>query len=329
MEKKKVVLVVIYNHRYDKNIPVIENIYRHRFSTIFHIVPFYDGDRSNVIPVYENSRYFQGYIAQAYPQLVRSETNHYFFIADDMTINPAIDENTFYHYFPLSADSGFLPNFTCFHQLKRFWNRTREAYRYRPDVAGTEATGELPDPEEALYRLQQHGLSIGRLQARYIYRPLRKWNDVMGYKNIGWRLTDPIEKIQYAIRKHVCDKENRLKNIWKEWQSQRGFHLNYPLVGAYSDIFVIPERHFRLFCHYCGVFAATRLFVEIAIPTAMALSIPHILTEKDISLQGKALWTEDDMKELAPYEKDLNRLLSAFPPEKLYYHPVKLSQWKK
>ena len=59
---KKVALLVVYNHRNDRNIPRVQEIYKSRFSHIFHIVPFYDGhvDGEEVIPVYENSFYFEG-----------------------------------------------------------------------------------------------------------------------------------------------------------------------------------------------------------------------------------------------------------------------------
>ena len=63
---KRIALVVIYNHRFDGNISIVEDLYRERFSNIFHLVPFYDGDRPDVIPVYENSFQFQGYIAQGF-----------------------------------------------------------------------------------------------------------------------------------------------------------------------------------------------------------------------------------------------------------------------
>jgi hypothetical protein len=39
----KVALLVIYNHRYDKNITRVEALYKKRFSHIYHVVPFYDG----------------------------------------------------------------------------------------------------------------------------------------------------------------------------------------------------------------------------------------------------------------------------------------------
>ncbi len=53
--EKKLALLVVYNHRYDKNIPVIDKIYQNRFSHVFHLVPFYDGEQENVIPVYDLS----------------------------------------------------------------------------------------------------------------------------------------------------------------------------------------------------------------------------------------------------------------------------------
>ena len=60
----KVALIIIYNHQYIKNIEITERIYNGKFSNIYHLVPFYHGVRSNVIPVYDNSHYFQGYVAQ-------------------------------------------------------------------------------------------------------------------------------------------------------------------------------------------------------------------------------------------------------------------------
>ena len=40
----KVALLVIYNHRYDKNIVRVKQIYAKRFSYIYHVMPFYDGN---------------------------------------------------------------------------------------------------------------------------------------------------------------------------------------------------------------------------------------------------------------------------------------------
>lgn len=73
----KIALLIIYNHRYDANIGRLEEMYKGRFQYIFHIVPFYDGNVKNVIPVYEHSHYFSGYIAQAWPHLKDNGFTHF------------------------------------------------------------------------------------------------------------------------------------------------------------------------------------------------------------------------------------------------------------
>ena len=81
----KVALIIIYNHKFDRNIDILENIYKDRFSNIYHLVPFYTGDKSNVISVYENSHYFQGYVAQGFKSYFKEEFEHYFFIFGSKT----------------------------------------------------------------------------------------------------------------------------------------------------------------------------------------------------------------------------------------------------
>jgi hypothetical protein len=105
--------------------------------------------------------------------------------------------------------------------------------------------------------------------------------------------------------------------------------LPYPLAGSYSDIFVISADTIKQFSHYCGVFASTRLFVEVGLPTSLILSAKEIVFEKDIKLQGKALWTKDDYKVLDKFENSLIKLLDEFPSNYLYLHPIKLSKWNK
>ena len=46
----RVALIIIYNHQYNKNIDILERIYNGRFSNIYHLVPFYNGEKQNVIP---------------------------------------------------------------------------------------------------------------------------------------------------------------------------------------------------------------------------------------------------------------------------------------
>ncbi len=105
------------------------------------------------------------------------------------------------------------------------------------------------------------------------------------------------------------------------------YSIPYSIVGSYSDVFFVSSDSIRQFCHYCGVFAATRLFVEVAIPTSLVLSAQEIVTENDLKLNGKALWTKEQFRELDKYEQSLQKLFEEFPPNYLYLHPVKLSKW--
>jgi hypothetical protein len=105
------------------------------------------------------------------------------------------------------------------------------------------------------------------------------------------------------------------------------YNLLYPLACSYSDIFVVSSESIKEFCHYCGVFAATRLFVEVGLPTAMVLSAKKIVSEKNLDLQGKALWTKEDYTLLDKYNNNLSNLLNNFPKDFMYLHPVKLSKW--
>jgi hypothetical protein len=71
------------------------------------------------------------------------------------------------------------------------------------------------------------------------------------------------------------------------------------------------------------------LFVELAIPTALVLVSKKIVLEKDLRLQGLAIWHNDETAALeASNGNSLSSLMKNFPPKQLYYHPVKLSKWK-
>ena len=94
------------------------------------------------------------------------------------------------------------------------------------------------------------------------------------------------------------------------------------------------------FAHYCGVFGATSLFVEVAIPTALILaSEKKIKTEKDISKNGRSYWkTANNVfcdnpaylwDNLENEYKDLNDIINRFPEDAIYIHPVKISKWIK
>ena len=289
--KTKTALLVIYNHRFDKNIGRIRELYAGRFSHVYHIMPFYDGNENDVIPVYESSYCFSGYISQAYTHLKHLGFTHFFVVADDMILNPSLNEHSIWEQMGIDYSDSYIDEIVCFQNGgKRWWRRIIDALDYTPDQLGVELKGILPSKEEAQRRFDFHKLPYTPIPRKELLRNPRK-------KDFVKMLT-------------------------------RSCELKYPLVWAYSDILLIPADVMPKFANYCGAFAATRLFVEMAIPTALILSADNIKLGNDVKLKPGAMWFEQDFKILEGYNNSLEKLFREFPEGKLYLHPIKLSKWK-
>lgn len=107
--------MVLFNHRYDQNIKKIKKLYQDRFSDIYLLMPFYDGpsvNGLNIIPVYESSFRFQGYIAQAYQRISQLGKNyrHYVVIGDDLILNPGLNEANILSYMNLQEGESYITN---------------------------------------------------------------------------------------------------------------------------------------------------------------------------------------------------------------------------
>ena len=148
-----IALVILFNHNYEANIEKLQKIYEPRFSNIFFIMPFYKGDKSNVIPVYENSLYFQGYISKTLEKISNDKYSHYMFIGDDLILNPAINENNYKDFFKLNDRSGFMPDLFLLTDTKQtspdrplapYWPGVLDAVRFRIKQKGIEISKFLP-----------------------------------------------------------------------------------------------------------------------------------------------------------------------------------------
>ena len=289
----KVALLVIYNHRFDKNIKRVQELYSKKFSYIYHVVPFYDGkvEGVDVIPVYESSYNFQGYISQAYTHIKDNGFTHYLVIADDMIVNPEVDEQNIWDLVGINKDECFIPaNLKVFQTMKIFWSPIWDALTYRINIPGVEIEKILPSKDFAIERFHYYNLPTGPIPFSVLLPHYQ--NYVLAIKKLPW------------YRK-----------------------LNYPLVGCYSDSLFITSDAMSSFCTYCGAFAATNLFVEVAIPTALILSTKKLKFDKDIKLHNGALWTKS-IHLLDKYGYSLEKLINDFPKDKFFLHPVKLSKWK-
>ncbi len=319
----KVALIFVFNHKYDKNIEILENLYRDRFSNIYHLVPFYEGDKQNVIPVYESSQHFQGYLAQGFKKYFKEEYEHYFFIGDDLILNPAINENNYQDYFNLTKDTSYIPEIHTLHNLTnndtlRFlpvksitgkprwhWCKIKELVEnYEHKSNGVENENEIPSYSQAKEMLNKHGYDV----------------EPVTYKDLHGDIL-PLTSATVKYTSH-------LTSYFKK------FKLAYPVVGSYSDIVIVPKLSIKKFCHYCGVFATNKLFVEFAIPTALLLASEKVITEKEIGKRGSIYWlyTPQELakynQDMKPFNQSLDELMRKFPSDKLYIHPIKLSKWK-
>lgn len=304
----KACLIIVFNHRYDKNIPVLEKIYFNRFSTIFYLVPFYNGDRKDVIPVYESSNYFQSFFAQGFHRFFKEEFTHYIFLGDDCILNPSINENNFLEQTTLTPDADFVPGIFSFHEIKGYpWWHAFKGIDFFTNRKGAEIKRELPSREEAIEKFKRHGFETKPVSMDNIFGSKKpssqKWWRYWFFKQYHWFK-------------------------WKQYKKDGKVELPYPVAGSYSDVLIITKNSINDFCRYCGVMAAAGLFVEIAIPTSLLLSSEKIMQEKDIRLKGKALWTAEEIEGVEKTNnKSLRSLLNNFPADQLFYHPVKLSKW--
>ncbi len=309
----KACLIIVFNHRYDKNIPLLRQLYGERFSRIVFLVPFYDGTDPDVIPVFESSHYFQSYFAQGFRNFYDDSCSHYIFLGDDCILNPSINESNLPEITGIPDGADYIPGIMEFHKLgtgdQHSWWHTFKGIDLFNNRKGAEIRNELPSREEAVKRFAQHGISTEPLSLANIFQK----NAPAGRNQFTWWL---YQQYHYRFK-------------WKALRKDARLEVPYPIAGSYCDVLVITRDTVKEFCLYCGVLGAAGLFVEIAIPTALLLSAKQIVQEPALKLKGLALWTASDIEEVENrFHRSLRELINGFPSHQLFYHPVKLSRWK-
>lgn len=295
-----IALLIVYNHRYDKNIERLETIYHGRFSNIYHLMPFYDGHRENVITVYDSSYQFQGYIAQAFEQLKGKGFSHFIVVADDLVINPCLNENNFFEQTGILPDACFDYEIKDMSDMSPKWFHAKDAVKFSLFNRGLEIKNILPAKEEAATKLKAHG---------YHYQAPCEWPYTL--------MREPVRELLLRIRRII------------QLKLRKKITFSYPLLGGYSDMIVVPAGIMPRFCQYCGAFAAARLFVEIAIPTAMVLAGKKVQTIEDIKMNETLILPKQKDKDFLPQcNHSYDKLIASYPSNILFIHPVKLSQWK-
>ena len=295
-----IALLIVFNHRFDINIPVLREHYKDRFSNIYFLVPFYDGNDRDVIPVYYPSNNFQGYFSQAYQHLKNNSFDYWFVAADDMIINPELNETNIFTSLKITNNDSFIPKLNKFTE-KVNWPHSSSALSFTFNNRFVEIKEQLPTYEDAYIKLKQLSVEPEGLKFNKVYKELETSTAASIY---GKRYLQDI-KSQSSL-----------------------LNAEFPFCWGYSDIFCIGSENIKYFSHLCGVFASAGLFVEIAIPTAIALSTQgKVITNSEVEYRGRHLIQNERTSELEKYNFNLNELIKNFPSDYLFLHPIKLSQW--
>ena len=293
--KIKICLVILFNHRFDNNIPILRKIYADKFNTIRFLVPFYDGNDKDVIPVYECSYQFQGFLIQAYEKLVQTQSDYYFFIADDMVLHPDIDQSNVLERINMVDKDVFISEMYLINSANRFnWIHSR--YSSKPFLhKSTSWKGNIPDRCVALDTFRDFW--------DYEY-PERYLDDFWG--------NQPEEEKARFVKDNGGD-----------------ITIPYPMAGGYSDIFILSKYVLFPISRTCGVFSAMNLFVEIAFPTSIVLNVARdkVVTIDMTRYKAGAYWEDNIRLFEEKYSLNLEKLLDEWDNTKLFVHPVKLSKW--
>lgn len=322
MSANKTGLVVLYNHNYEKNIEKISRIYKDRFPEMRQIMPFYYGNNPEVIRVFGNSFYFQTYIAQACEKLMEMDCDSFLIIGDDLLLNPEFNENNVHERLRMTRDEFYLDGAVEISKGDHI-RAVEEAQKIDMHHPGLDRSASriVPGFAEARDILQRRGvLNSTSLPA---HKPLLlKWRSPFWANlrtNLGYTKSN--------VYQHLLSLSYRLMPR----------EMVYPCVFGYSDIIVVPRAKMRELCDFLEVFATWRMFVELAIPTAvMLLKDSKIKFLDENTFKSGNVWYPNTMEHyerinaiientIAKAEGQIQRLPEAFPREYLYLHPVKLS----
>jgi hypothetical protein len=307
----------MFNHRYEKNITKLLKYYNDRFDNIKVIIPFYISETDErIITVYENSHNFQGFISQSYSRIQSDLYNYYVFIADDCLLNPSIDQMNILNKLKLKGETSFITNVSPLAPSSLTWsNFTKEKLGFY--TPGVEYSKELPDISEALSLIKRHEILNKIPDKNFIeYKTLNSFFFFLinSFSAFIYFVTKKKIKISYKFFPKIQEK------------------LPFPLLFGFSDFFIVNNESLREFSRYCGIFTSMRMFAEIAIPTALALSSPRLVDLQTTTFQVKAYWSnfrKTDLEKLrTETHGNVNELFLGNRQNILWFHPIKFSSWE-
>lgn len=305
----------LFNNRFERNVPVLEDLYRDRFSRRKYIMPFATQDDPDIIPVVEAGWYFSGHLAQAAPRFIEPDVTHYVVISDDLFVNPTLDEHNIVEQLRLDDRTGWIKSLAGLDALRHSWEWSADAAFEAQRMTITDLFAQLPPAAEAQAKFERMGFEF------------------------GGTMPASIRQMQYTF----WQLPRRSRAIWLKSLAMLGRPSPYPFLSGYGDFLVIPAAAIKEFARLCGLLGAMNIFAEVAVPTAVALACENVVTELKLGENYRDLETRSRSRgrykgiEFAGDEMNafgdardwkVERLVGEFPNDWLYAHPIKFSQWR-
>lgn len=313
MAEPVVSAIFLFNNRFEPNVPILDDLYRDRFSRRTYVMPFATLDRPDVVRVQEAGWYFHGHLAQAADRILDDAVTHYVVISDDLVLNPAINEDNILDKLNLGERAAWIKSLAGADRHRHSFPWAADGAFQMQRTMGSDLWQMLPSPEEAKRRFEALGIGFPK----------------------------PVPRTPAEFRFLFWQLPRQAKLIWLHLLAMTGRPSPYPLLMGYADFLVLPAHGMKRFLELCGIFAAMNLFVELAIPTILPLVYDEIQTElehdqdfriltstrrPDAPLKGQELVDVDPLGERLGWSR--RRLMNEFPADWLYVHPIKFSRWK-
>lgn len=296
-------LCLVYNHNYEGNVDRLNDMYTSRFSAVRHLMPFAHRSDATILPVMASSWNFQSHVAQNWQALISLDVEWFIFAGDDLVLHPDLDQDNLVERFALAGSQAFIKRLRSLSEVSfgwYFWDRGVQPWLR---ATGVEWQNILPSAKSAAASFVRHGLPT---------------SSAMTFKNMC-----PAEGMEgRGVSRRALLRGARALLL------HGGIDPGYPLAMGYSDIFILHRSVLRDFACYAGVMGAMGVFAEVAIPTALCLATESIVREVDLHDAGREIWTFAEQRELVvQHGGELNALLQSWPPDLLWLHPVKFSEW--
>lgn len=322
----RVALIVVFNHRYDGNLPLLRKWYKERFTDVLFLVPFADElaqTEPDVISVHSGSFTFQGHLAEAKQRLSTLNCDAFLVIGDDLVLHPELHQGNLHSRMSLRPEAAYIKCLANLYDAPIIWSTTANRTTFSAFASNDlEWRRYLPSREEAFAKFSKYGFEFAPLGLR-------------NFRNLHGKFT--IHELRMLVGLFFII--SPVRNFFRPKCNA----VPYPLLYGYSDFFIVPGSDWDRFLSLCQVTAAMKVFVEVAIPTCLALACSHVETEipygenhhspnrrSEMPMRGVEFQWEGSAREdfEEQHKFSLKSLFESWPEDVLYYHPVKLSKWK-